>query len=479
MPPNKDAPGCLGSPPGLICLPPISEDLHLVWTQAAQTSDLDGNQHLLQTFSYFPYPSLSDLALLCLRHGLHMEKVKAWFMAQRLRCGISWSAEEIEETRARLIYHQDQLHFSCLITGNEGDSWQPPCKSQEHHQAAPLALHHPSKYLETQKSPVTASSHCSTAQGTRELGGGIAQGGWEQKENALSQHSKAQESRESAGSSQHFHHPTKETLSGTYPPTTTTSLDYKVQNSRTAAKGLAKTSPQPTALTTAAVNGRHQPVILPTGTSVKANPPSSTAGAGVAEPSSLLNYATGDQLQVPDHLRRPRRKTKEQLDVLKSFFLHCQWAKRDDYHQLELITGLPRSEIIQWFGDTRYALKHGQLKWFRDNAGQSPEPASSLPPHLLQATHLDMSPLERYWATHLQLQESDLPALCHESGMETEQVWKWFQSHSPAPCEVEVCLDEDEVDEEMAAAMLKEEDEDYEEEEEEEEEDDDDEDWTM
>ena len=150
MPPNKDASGCLGSPPGLICLPPISEDLQLVWTQAAQTSELDGNQHLLQTFSYFPYPSLSDLALLCLRHGLHMEKVKAWFMAQRLRCGISWSAEEIEETRARLIYHQDQLHFSSLLAGNEVDCWHQACKSQEYHQAISASVYNSGKYLENQ-----------------------------------------------------------------------------------------------------------------------------------------------------------------------------------------------------------------------------------------------------------------------------------------------------------------------------------------
>lgn len=116
MPPNKEASSLNTSPTGLICLPPISEELQLVWTQAAQTSELDGNEHLLQTFSYFPYPSLADIALLCLRYGLQMEKVKTWFMAQRLRCGISWSSEEIEETRARVVYHRDQLHFKSLLS---------------------------------------------------------------------------------------------------------------------------------------------------------------------------------------------------------------------------------------------------------------------------------------------------------------------------------------------------------------------------
>ncbi|XP_015261818.1 PREDICTED: homeobox and leucine zipper protein Homez [Gekko japonicus] len=462
MPPNKDTPGCLGSPPSLICLPPISEDLQLVWTQAAQTSELDGNQHLLQTFSYFPYPSLSDLALLCLRHGLHMEKVKAWFMAQRLRCGISWSAEEIEETRARLIYHQDQLHFSCLLAGSNGDSCHQSYKNQEYHHPVPAPLYHPIKYEENQHCDVTSSSHCSTAQGTRELGR-ISQNIWERKGNGLSHPSKAQENCESA-----FHHNTKEILSSAYLPTTTTSWDYKFQNALTMALDVTKASPQPSEpIVASAVNGKHHPVIPPACSSIKASLSSSTA----TSVESCNPQNCHDQQQVSgclsDALRKPRRKTKEQLDALKSFFLHCQWARREDYDHLELVTGLPRAEIIQWFGDTRYALKHGQLKWFRDNAGQSSEPAISLPPQPLQPSHPDTRLLERYWAAHPQLQDNDLPLLCQESG----------RSHSPEPYEVEVCLEEEE-DEEVRAAMLKEEDEDYEEEEEIEE-DDDDEEWTI
>nr|XP_056719646.1 homeobox and leucine zipper protein Homez [Euleptes europaea] len=460
MPPNKDAPGCLGSPPGLICLPPISEDLQLVWTQAAQTSELDGNQHLLQTFSYFPYPSLSDLALLCLRHGLHMEKVKAWFMAQRLRCGISWSAEEIEETRARLIYHQDQLHFSCLLDGNGDGSWPQSCKSQDYHQPAPASLHHPVEY-ENQQCDITSSSHYLTTQGTRELGR-ISQDFWEQKGNGFSHPSNAQGNCESA-----FHRNTKETLSSAFLPTATAGLDYKLQNSHAAAWGLTKAPPQPSEPTVAsAVNGKHHPVIPPARSSVRASPSSSTATS--VESCNFQNdqHPARDQQQVSgclsDTLRKPRRKTKEQLDMLKSFFLHCQWARREDYHHLEKVTGLPRAEIIQWFGDTRYALKHGQLKWFRDNAGQISEPAS-WPPQPSQPSLPDTKQLERYWEACPQLLDNDLPSLCQESG----------RCHSPAPYEVEVCLEDDEDDEEVRAAMLREEEGDYEEEDYEEDDDDD------
>ncbi|KAM3821764.1 homeobox and leucine zipper protein Homez [Vipera latastei] len=464
MPSNKDASGCLGSPPGLICLPPISEDLQLVWTQAAQTSDLDGNQHLLQTFSYFPYPSLSDLALLCLRHGLHMEKVKAWFMAQRLRCGISWSAEEIEETRARLIYHQDQLHFSCLLAGSEGDYWPQMCKSPSYHQLAPHSLHYSSKYPENQQPLVTSLNHCSTAQGTKELGT-VTQDIWKLQENDSSHYKKPQENFEHSGIVVNFQN-AKETVSGAYPPITTMGLDYNLQDSHTMAWSFPAASQPPAESIAPAVNGGHHPMILPLGSSVKVAPSSSKVAAGVADRQNHQPSVSDQQPPLPEVLRKPRRKTKEQLDLLKSFFLHRQWARREDYHQLEKVTGLPRAEIIQWFGDTRYALKHGQLKWFRDNAGQSPEPASSGPPPQPCANPPDASPLERYWAAHAQLQESDLPTLCHKSGMSTEQVLEWFRSHLPAPCEVEVCLGEDdEVDEEVAAAMIKAEDEDYDEDE--------------
>ncbi|XP_048218830.1 homeobox and leucine zipper protein Homez [Perognathus longimembris pacificus] len=251
MPPGEEAGRPAGAPAGLVCLPPLSEEVRLVWTPAAQTSELDGHEQLLRTFSHFPYPSLADLALLCLRCALPVEKVKAWFMAQRLRCGISWSAEEIEETRARVLFHRDQLHFRSLL---------------------PFAPRAP-------------------------------------------------------------------------PP------------------------PPP----------------------------------GARSP------------------RKAKRKTKEQLAVLKAFFLRCQWARREDYLRLQRATGLPRPEIIQWFGDTRYALKHGQLRWFRENAAAAaPGPAR-----------------------------------------------RCAEPPSPAPAEVVVCLDEedDEEEEELPEDEDGEEDEDDEDEE--------------
>nr|XP_032833277.1 zinc fingers and homeoboxes protein 1-like [Petromyzon marinus] len=74
---------------------------------------------------------------------------------------------------------------------------------------------------------------------------------------------------------------------------------------------------------------------------------------------------------VKPSVRRPK-KTKEQLSVLKAVFGQTQWPTPEAYVALVARTGLPRSDIVRWFGDTRFAYKHGQLRWIR---GQRCEPA--------------------------------------------------------------------------------------------------------
>ncbi|KAJ1137059.1 hypothetical protein NDU88_003472 [Pleurodeles waltl] len=124
-------------------------------------------------------------------------------------------------------------------------------------------------------------------------------------------------------------------------------------------------------------------------------------------------------------IMRRQRKTKEQLAILKSFFLQCQWARREDYKKLEEITGLPRPEIIQWFGDTRYALKHGQLKWFRDNAQGCPGWLEQAQQQLQLLDSDDASP---------SLPATPPPAPEHtQNGTGKESPWKGGSSTTPMP----------------------------------------------
>ncbi|XP_033495592.2 zinc fingers and homeoboxes protein 1 [Epinephelus lanceolatus] len=58
------------------------------------------------------------------------------------------------------------------------------------------------------------------------------------------------------------------------------------------------------------------------------------------------------------------KKTPEQLHILKSAFVRTQWPTPEEYDQLSEESGLPRSYIVSWFGDSRYSWKNSNLKWF-------------------------------------------------------------------------------------------------------------------
>ncbi|VTJ66217.1 Hypothetical predicted protein [Marmota monax] len=481
MPPNKEASSVTSSPAGLICLPPISEELQLVWTQAAQTSELDSNEHLLQTFSYFPYPSLADIALLCLRYGLQMEKVKTWFMAQRLRCGISWSSEEIEETQARVVYHRDQLHFKSLLSfthhaGQPPEEVPPspvPPPEQVGLGIGPLTFREPppDKRIEDFWQDLQSSGL------SKELAGsgpdhshGVGTSSWNHSIAVHQSHALDKPPSISLLASSCK----EESAPSMTPSSSSTSSSFRVL-----ANGATATSKPLQSLG-----------CIPQSLSPKeqALPPHLEP----AWPQGLRHNSVPGRVGSTDYLspdmqrqRKTKRKTKEQLAILKSFFLQCQWARREDYHKLEQITGLPRPEIIQWFGDTCYALKHGPLKWFRDNAVPGapsfqdpaiPTPPSTCslkewaetPPLPIPPPPPDIRPLEKYWAAHQQLRETDIPQLSQASRLSTQQVLDWFDSRLPEPAEVVVCLDEEEEEEEEE---LPEDEEEEEEEEDEEEED--------
>lgn len=67
---------------------------------------------------------------------------------------------------------------------------------------------------------------------------------------------------------------------------------------------------------------------------------------------------------TPPSGRKILKKTPEQLHILKKAFVRTQWPTADEYEQMSKDTGLPRTYIVNWFGDTRYACKNSNLKWF-------------------------------------------------------------------------------------------------------------------
>ncbi|CDQ96914.1 unnamed protein product, partial [Oncorhynchus mykiss] len=131
--------------------------------------------------------------------------------------------------------------------------------------------------------------------------------------------------------------------------------------------------------------------------------------------------------QTPPGGRRPNRgdknigkKTPEQLHVLKSAFVRTQWPSTEEYDKLAEESGLPRVYVVNWFGDTRYSFKNGNLKWFfHYQSGNSPP----LPIIKLKS---GKDILKEYYLKHKLLNEQDLDELVTKSSMGYEQVREWF-----------------------------------------------------
>ncbi|KAJ3602634.1 hypothetical protein NHX12_030383 [Muraenolepis orangiensis] len=69
----------------------------------AYDAAMDTSSFLKTSFGKFPYPTKAELCYLTVVSEFPQEQVKLWFTAQRLKQGISWSPEEIEEARRKMF----------------------------------------------------------------------------------------------------------------------------------------------------------------------------------------------------------------------------------------------------------------------------------------------------------------------------------------------------------------------------------------
>uniref|UniRef100_A0A452T4L7 Zinc fingers and homeoboxes protein 3 n=1 Tax=Ursus maritimus TaxID=29073 RepID=A0A452T4L7_URSMA len=113
-------------------------------------------------------------------------------------------------------------------------------------------------------------------------------------------------------------------------------------------------------------------------------------------------------------------KTAQQRHLLRQLFVQTRWPSTQDYDAIMAQTGLPRPEVVRWFGDSRYALKNGQLKWYEDYK------RGNFPPGLLVVTPGNRELLQDYYLVHRTLREEDLQSLCDRTQMSPQQVKQWF-----------------------------------------------------
>lgn len=98
-------------------------------------------------------------------------------------------------------------------------------------------------------------------------------------------------------------------------------------------------------------------------------PQSSTPASSPGPTSSSTHKPSQSSTPTPKPSHSPKptttrsKKTAEQLQLLKQVYARTQWPSATQYDELISATGLPRPEVVRWFGDCRYVQKNGQLKW--------------------------------------------------------------------------------------------------------------------
>ncbi|KAK2851512.1 hypothetical protein Q5P01_007788 [Channa striata] len=118
------------------------------------------------------------------------------------------------------------------------------------------------------------------------------------------------------------------------------------------------------------------------------------------------------------------KKTPEQLHLLKQVYARTQWPSAAQYDELISATGLPRPEVVRWFGDSRYVQKNGQLKWLEAYQSMALEEDLQKGNTQILQDHLDV---------HGRLEDSQLQELVQASGLTADLVQHWFSSKASLP----------------------------------------------
>uniref|UniRef100_UPI003B82EA21 zinc fingers and homeoboxes protein 2-like n=1 Tax=Salminus brasiliensis TaxID=930266 RepID=UPI003B82EA21 len=89
----------LQRPPNLNSIPTVAVPLNA----SKYNPLLDSNTTLITSFNKFPYPTHAELSWLTAASKHPEEQIKVWFTTQRLKQGITWSPEEVEEARKKMF----------------------------------------------------------------------------------------------------------------------------------------------------------------------------------------------------------------------------------------------------------------------------------------------------------------------------------------------------------------------------------------
>ncbi|KAK1794688.1 hypothetical protein P4O66_001401 [Electrophorus voltai] len=114
------------------------------------------------------------------------------------------------------------------------------------------------------------------------------------------------------------------------------------------------------------------------------------------------------------------------LGLLKEVFSQTQWPSPEEYNQLELETGLARTELVRWFKDNRSALKNGTLEWMEQFQNMSNKKHNGKNSSL--TTEPAQSVLQRHFQEANVLKGEDVEKLAERSKLTNQDIVNWFTS---------------------------------------------------
>ncbi|NXK37037.1 ZHX1 protein, partial [Piprites chloris] len=310
----------------------------------AYNTALDNNPLLLNTYNKFPYPTMSEITVLSTQAKYTEEQIKIWFSAQRLKHGVSWTPEEVEEARRKqfngTVHTVPQTitvipaHISaasnglpsilqtCQIVGQPGLVLTQVAGANTLPVTAPIALTVAGVPNQTQLQKSQIHSAQPIAE-TKQVAAVPAPQPIKNESTVMNPDSFGIRAKK-----------TKEQLA-----------ELKVSY-------LKNQFPQDSEIVRLMkITGLTKGEIKKWFSDTRYNQRNSKNNHGI----HLNRCSTSSKVG---------KKSPEQLHMLKSSFVRTQWPSPQEYNKLAEETGLPRSEIVSWFGDTRYAWKNGGLKWY-------------------------------------------------------------------------------------------------------------------
>ncbi|NWX04841.1 ZHX1 protein, partial [Caloenas nicobarica] len=313
----------------------------------AYNTALDNNPLLLNTYNKFPYPTMSEITVLSTQAKYTEEQIKIWFSAQRLKHGVSWTPEEVEEARRKqfngTVHTVPQTitvipaHISaasnglpsilqtCQIVGQPGLVLTQVAGANTLPVTAPIALTVAGVPNQTQ----LQKSQIHTAQPIAET-----------KQVAAV--------------------PVPQPIKNESAPMNPDSFGIRAKKTKEQlaelkVSYLKNQFPQDSEIVRLMkITGLTKGEIKKWFSDTRYNQRNSKNNHGIHLNSDSW-CSTSSKIS---------KKSPEQLHMLKSSFVRTQWPSPQEYNKLAEETGLPRSEIVSWFGDTRYAWKNGGLKWY-------------------------------------------------------------------------------------------------------------------